>query len=365
MNKATFFLLIFWISSTHSICQTKVRKFEGYVCVHNDPIGMGSRGTIYLVSDGDKQYILKVQDKSYTSKKELENLTIMQGASYVVQLKEHVSTWDQLYMILSYGSQGTVEDVMNHTDYFEDIDNTFSFFRKVAQALSTIHQRGLVHADLKGDNVVVDENNDPLIIDFDSSMLIGEQATARGTIDFMSPEMVRGFEERVPVVYNPEMDLYSLGALFYAVVKHTLPTHLLDFSYLEIMTAPIKFKKGDNQIFFDIAFGLLQPVSKRLSLQKVSDMLENAAFQTDSSVIPNNVVYKLTDYANEDEQPSYPNQLLLYVLLTLCILFVIFVIFFLKKCLVKPEPESLLIDPMSDKNLKSPPTEKTLSVHSN
>jgi serine/threonine protein kinase len=338
MERIKLLIILFFIPYlTQSICESEVRKFHDYTCVQTDPIGMGSRGTIYLVNKDGLNYILKVQETSSSSKKELENLQLMKDASYVVQLIEHLSTWDKLFMILSYGSKGNMAEFIDNEDYFNDIDNVFSFFRKLVEGLETIHERGLVHADMKLENVVVDDENNPVIIDFDNSQPINTKGDPRGTIDYMSPEMVREFELRGSPEFHTEMDYYAIGVMLYGVVKKRLPTNCRFIEYYELMTAKIAFKAQDLKYFFDLAFGLIQPLSNRINYDKVSYILEQTALNPNEDEVGKKVVYTLSDYANEDEKPKSPNKFLLYVLLLVAIAFVIGIGFFLKKCVVNEE----------------------------
>lgn len=336
----TIFIFALLAPLALSLCRNEIRKLPDYTCVKEDPIGMGARGTAYLINRDGKNYLLKVQDLQSTYKKELDRLEQLKDVAYVVQLIEHVKTWDKLYLVLSYASQGELGQFMEDSDYFDDIENIFSFFRKLKTGLDTIHERGIVHADLKAENIVVDEDDNPVIIDFDISARIGDLEYPRGTLDNMPPEMLLHFETQEKIKYLPEMDYFSFGTLLYEVMKNTRPFHLSAYSYYEMMTAPIKFDYADVQYFFDICFGLLQPASNRMDQAKVDEIFDQAAFASEFEGLSKAFKYQLVDYANEQEKPKRPNDFLMYLLLFLAVLFVVVVGFLLKKCLVKKEGPS-------------------------
>lgn len=78
---------------------------------------------------------------------------------------------------------------------------------ELAGALQHAHDRGVVHGDVKPENVMMRLGTTPVLIDFNVSAVRGGQARG-GTLTYMSPERV-GTPERV----NPREDLYGLGLI--------------------------------------------------------------------------------------------------------------------------------------------------------
>jgi predicted Ser/Thr protein kinase len=98
--------------------------------------------------------------------------------------------------------------------------------RTLAMALEEAHQKGVIHRDLKPTNVMVDQQGEPVIVDFGLARRTGTQdirltqsGIFLGTPAYMAPEQVRGDVEAM----GPASDIYSLGVILYELVCGRLP----------------------------------------------------------------------------------------------------------------------------------------------
>ncbi|MBT4529660.1 MAG: serine/threonine protein kinase [Phycisphaerae bacterium] len=93
-------------------------------------------------------------------------------------------------------------------------------FLQVAQGLSHMHGRGFVHADIKPNNVLVDDSGCVKIIDLGQACAIGTiKKRIQGTPGYMAPEQAHRGE------ITPKTDIYNLGAMMYWVlVGEVIPT---------------------------------------------------------------------------------------------------------------------------------------------
>ena len=93
--------------------------------------------------------------------------------------------------------------------------------REVARGLAAAHERGLVHRDLKPDNIVVGPDMRPRILDFGLALSLEEAATRKrgfeGTALYASPEQVRA----EPLA--PSSDIFSFGCLMFKVLTGRPP----------------------------------------------------------------------------------------------------------------------------------------------
>lgn len=112
-------------------------------------------------------------------------------------------------------------------------------FKQVVDAVAHLHKHGIVHRDIKDENIVVDEKGEVNLIDFGSAAFIkqGPFDVFVGTIDYAAPEVLSGN----PYEGKPQ-DVWALGILLYTVVYKENPFYNVD----EIMD-------GDLRIPFDVS----------------------------------------------------------------------------------------------------------------
>lgn len=98
-------------------------------------------------------------------------------------------------------------------------------FRKLASALAHAHQRGIVHGDLKPANILLRNDGEPALIDFNLSHSLpeGHVFWKGGTLAYMAPEHLSGLVNRKPVPSGTASDVYSLGVILFEVVEGRLP----------------------------------------------------------------------------------------------------------------------------------------------
>ena len=99
--------------------------------------------------------------------------------------------------------------------------------RKIALAMQEAHALGVIHRDLKPDNIMVNEKGDPVVMDFGlvhkterkSSTKITKHGTLVGSPAYMSKEQVEGDPDKLTVA----TDQYSLGVILYQLLTSKLP----------------------------------------------------------------------------------------------------------------------------------------------
>lgn len=94
--------------------------------------------------------------------------------------------------------------------------------REIAQALDTAHRRGVLHRDVKPQNILIDRSGKARLADFGSAKLEGQTTMTHaggvvGTLSYLAPEILQG---RRP---DARSDIYALGLTLYYAVTGDLP----------------------------------------------------------------------------------------------------------------------------------------------
>src|SRR5205823_15121686 len=89
---------------------------------------------------------------------------------------------------------------------------------EVAAALDVLHERELVHRDVKPANVILEEGGGALLADFGlargaSDTVLTQTGRVSGTVDYLAPEVIRGAQA------EPAADIYALGCVAYACLS--------------------------------------------------------------------------------------------------------------------------------------------------
>jgi serine/threonine protein kinase len=129
------------------------------------------------------------------------------------------------YLVLDLVEGGSLQERL-HTSGPLDAREAASITRKVALALSYVHSRGVVHRDMKPENVLLNSEGEPLITDFGlvreldpTKSRLTRTGSYLGTPGFWPPEQAAGELDRV----GPWCDVYSLGATLYALLTGEPP----------------------------------------------------------------------------------------------------------------------------------------------
>ena len=95
---------------------------------------------------------------------------------------------------------------------------------EVARALEYAHRRGVVHQDIKPQNILLDDSGRPRLIDFGMARwrhawTDSQAGPSGGTLAFMAPEQARGESDRV----GPPSDIFALGGVLYFLLTGQAP----------------------------------------------------------------------------------------------------------------------------------------------
>jgi WD40 repeat protein/serine/threonine protein kinase len=140
---------------------------------------------------------------------------------FIVPLYDYWRDPNGAYLVMRWLQGGNLRKLLNEHGAVP-VQETLKFINQIASALQAAHKAGVVHRDLKPDNILLDVENNAYLTDFGIAKLIGEQLpgnTFAGSIAYVAPEQITGNSP------TPQADIYSFGVMIYEILtgQHPFP----------------------------------------------------------------------------------------------------------------------------------------------
>ena len=125
---------------------------------------------------------------------------------------------DSLFMVMEYVDGGELSTKVP----FAKSDDAIKVAIQIGEALQQAHAKGIVHRDIKGDNIMFTSAGQAKVMDFGLAKLKGALKLTRtsstvGTLAYMAPEQVQGGE------VDPRSDIFAFGVLLFEMLSGKLP----------------------------------------------------------------------------------------------------------------------------------------------
>ena len=152
----------------------------------------------------------------------MNEIDIMRSVSHenIIQLYEVYESEKSIYLVLELIQGKALQDVLKKpsfkTTYSEVKVN--NMMRSILDALAYLSSKGLMHRDLKPDNILLDKNDRIKIADFGLATHINLSTyifKKCGTPGYIAPEVFK-YEEKNPATdYDDRCDVFSAGCIFF------------------------------------------------------------------------------------------------------------------------------------------------------
>ncbi len=200
-----------------------------------EQVGKGGMGIVYRAKDKslDRDVALKVLLSSLASDPEFEKRFVREArAAAKLDHPNIVATYtagryeNTLFIAMQFVKGKTLHDLQKERKTFEPVES-LKIIRQCAEALQAAHGEGLVHRDIKPNNIMLDESGRVKVMDFGLMRSAApDQSITQTGIFFGTPEYASPEQCETKNV-DARTDIYSLGAVLYEMLTGRIP-HVAD-----------------------------------------------------------------------------------------------------------------------------------------
>jgi serine/threonine protein kinase len=211
-------------------------------------LGIGGMASVYLAREPAlaREVAIKLLPRAYLSDQQFiarfkreAQLSAMLEHPNIVRIYRISEEKDLCYFVMNYISGGTLTERMKKQGSLT-LQEVVQWGMDICSALSYAHEHGVIHRDMKPDNIMLDGDDRAVVMDFGIAYAIrGTSLTQSGAVigtpQYMSPDQACGKE------LDARSDIYSLGMVLYQMAAGSLPFLAADavsLMYMHVHNTP-------------------------------------------------------------------------------------------------------------------------------
>ncbi|MCK5572507.1 MAG: protein kinase, partial [Bacteroidetes bacterium] len=207
-----------------------IEKTISHYCI-TEEIGRGGMGVVYKAEDTKlkRDVALKFLPE-HSAVTEEDRARFSQEAQVAATLNHpNICTihaidefGGRLFIVMEYVDGVTLRDRIAGEPQGLKKDLAVSLGIQIAEALQEAHARGIVHRDIKSENIMINARNQAKVMDFGLAKLKGslrltKTSSTIGTLSYMSPEQIQGEQA------DARSDIFSFGVVLYEMLTGRIP----------------------------------------------------------------------------------------------------------------------------------------------
>ena len=194
-------------------------------------IGEGGMADVYLAIDSvlKRQVAIKVlrgelNDDPVNLKRFQREANAITNLSHpnIVEVYDVGEESNRNYIVMEYVPGKTLKQLIKARGALHP-DEAINIMKQLVSATSHAHRNGIIHRDIKSQNVLIKDDGTVKLSDFgiastsESQQQLTQTDTVMGSVHYLAPELARGHQATV------QSDIYSLGIVFYEMLTGNVP----------------------------------------------------------------------------------------------------------------------------------------------
>lgn len=193
-------------------------------------IGGGGMSNVYLAHDMilNRDVAIKVLRYDFTNEAELHRRFQREALSVtslthpnIVSIYDVGDDQDLHYIVMEYVKGKTLKQYIQENSPVSPAKSV-QIMKQLTSAIAHAHENGIIHRDIKPQNILMDENGNVKVTDFGIAMTLSATSFTQtnsvlGTVHYLSPEQARGGTA------TKKSDIYALGIVLYELLTGELP----------------------------------------------------------------------------------------------------------------------------------------------
>ena len=240
----------------------------------------GCTSHVTLGTEGSRETVVRFREKFL---KEARNIARL-NHPHIVRIHDIFEENGTAYYVMEYAEGGSLADLVKSKGCLSEPEAT-SYILQIAEALAYIHGENMNHLDVKPANILLNDRNEAILIDFGLSKqydaLTGGQTstTPVGISEGYAP--MEQYKQGGVSEFSPETDIYALGATYFKLLTGKTPPSASDVFEDGVPVDELK-ARGVSQEAIWVIKNAMEPKKK----DRMKDVRLFLALKQDSKIEP-------------------------------------------------------------------------------